>query len=212
MYEYCELVICIDQQGKRNEILEKGPIEKIDEITSETKSSLELRSLYMDKISDFKEKYHYYMEGLTQKNNRKETGDIALLTTINKEYARIKVLYKKHIEVFEKIIKDYEFQSYLRKNFYQEYTEIQRYNYELTRETSILIRKIYDIYKQYAKEEKKPSPNVIYNKIKKTPKYPLNNYQGIYDESRNDPTEPEQLEAYEIEDLKEKGKRYYKSL
>lgn len=215
MYEYCELLICIDQQGKKHQVLEKGPIERIDNITSEMESSLELRSYYLDKISIFKEKFGTYMDTLSVKNKRKENGDIALFTTINKEYSRIKVLYKKHIEVFKNVIRNYEFQCYLKNNYYSEYAVIQRYKYAeltLTRESSILIRRIYDIYKEYASKEKKPSPDVLYNKIKNIPKYPENNYQGIYDESKNDPTEPEQLEAYEIEDLEEKGKRYYKSL
>jgi len=215
MYEYCELVICIDQQGKKRKLLETGPIERIDTITSEIESPLELRYYYGDKIDEFNDMYAPYMDGLTIKNRRKENGDIALFTTRNKEYARIKILYKKHIEVFKEVIKDNEFKYYLRTRYYPEYMEIKKFYYQelkLTRENSILIRKIYDVYKEYAKQEKKPSPAVLYKKIKNTPEYPPNNYFGIYDESKNNPTEPEQLEAYEVEDLKEKGKRFYKSL
>lgn len=215
MYEYCELTICIDQQGKRKTILETGPIEKIDAITSEAESPIELRYYYSEKIEEFQEKYQTYMDDLTRKNKRIENGDIALFTTRNKEFARIKILYKKHLKVFKEIIKDYDFQCYLRKYYYREYAAIQRYchtDLKLTRETSILIRQVYNIYKIYAKETKKSSPDVIYTKLKNTPEYPPNNYFGIYDESNNEPTEPEQLEAYEIEDLKEKGKIYYKSL
>lgn len=187
----------------------------IDKITTCFESSQELRNYYAEKVDIFQSKYKTYMDELSNKNKRKENGDIALFTTINKERTRIKVIYQKHIEVFEVIIKDTDFQQYLKKNFYAEYCNIQKYMYKhiiLEEETSFLIRKIYYIYKQYAQEYKKISPNKIYTSLKKQKEIIITNYQETYDKLNNDPTEPEQLETYVNEDLKERRNQYYKSL
>lgn len=203
-----ELVICIDKLGTKKIILEKNTIEEIDKLTTSFENSDEIRCYFSDKVEEFEEKYKTYMESLSLKNNRKEQGDITIIGTINKEKRRIKVLYNKHIEVFEYIIRNEEFQNYLRKNFYEEYCKIQQTKKELieiNEEISFLIRKINIIYTQYAKDKRKMPIDTIYKHMLKE-KQLLQEYESMYYEKikEDEETPPEQLETFEIEFMKEK--------
>lgn len=207
-----ELVICIDKLGYKKVVLAKGTIDEIDKITTSFENSDEIRCFFSDKVDEFEEKYKTYMHNLSEKNKRKEQGDITIIGTINKERGRVKILYNKHIEVFEYIIRNPEFQEYLKDNYYTEYCRIQQIKNEdlkINEDLSWLIRKVYKIYKQYSKENNKLSPNLIYTHMKKTDQLLqayqklygneiVDNYQGIYDESNNDPTEPEEAVSYEL--------------
>lgn len=206
-----ELMICIDKLGNKGIIIEKGTIDQIDIITTQFESPQEIRENFIDIINNFEEIYSEYMKKITAKTKRQETGDIALIEITNQEKTRIKVLYKKHIEIFKTIIYLKDFEMYLKDNYYTEYCKMQKYSYQeitINEETSFFIRKLYDIYKKYARDNRKPSPDVIYSKIKKQKNTQYDNYQGIYDESGNDPTDPEQLEAYELEYNEEKIDNY----
>ena len=146
------------------------------------------------------------MDSLTEKNNRKEEGDITIIGTINKEKRRIKVLYNKHIEVFDYVIRNEQFQKYLRENFYEEYCKIQQAKnktIKFNEEISFLIRRINKIYTQYAKDNNKLPIDTIYKHMLKE-KQLLQEYESMYYENTNDETPEEQLEAYEIEFMKEK--------
>jgi len=203
--------------GKKQIILEKGTIEEIDNITSSVESSQELRDYYFEEIEKFNTKYSAYMDNLSKKNNRKENGDIALFTTINKERNRIKVLYKKHIETFKVIINIKDFEQYLKTNYYDLYCKAQAQKQLLNKnyfseETSFLIRKIYSIYKKYSQENKTPSPDKIYNELKKQQSIENDNYSPMYDESNNDPTYPDKDDLYEkdfIEETNSRNKYYF---
>lgn len=111
-----ELVICIDKLGTKKVILKQGTTDTIDTLTTLFNDSNEIRNLFSNKIDEFEKKYKEYMNGLSEKNKRQEKGDITIIGTINKEKRRVKVLYNKHIEVFEYIIRNEKFQNHLRKN------------------------------------------------------------------------------------------------
>ena len=207
-----ELVICIDREAKTKEILRTGTIEEIDRFTKNFENGNEIKALYSKKVKDFYEKNKSHIDTITRKNGKKETGDIAIIGTINKESRRIKVLYKKHIEMFEKI-KEYEniikfgkFEQYLRDNYYKEYCQLQMFKNlfkhlfknkeenaddnieipeEIKEEMLFLIRKVYDLYKVYSKERNEISPDRIYTEIKKRQK------------SKENKQELELQEAYE---------------
>lgn len=202
-----ELVICIDKDGKRKKILEKNSIDKIDTLTTSFENSDEIRCYFSDKVEEFEEKYKIYMNSLSLKNNRKEKGDITIIGTINKETRRIKVLYNKHIEVFEYIIRNESFQTYLKRHdFYEEYCNIQQLKNDpikFDESTSFLIRRVLNIYKQYAKDKNELPIDTIYKHMLKERQL-MNEYKALYKEKQEEETQPEQLEAYELEFIKEK--------
>ena len=201
-----ELVICIDKLGTKRVVLERNTIDEIDKLTTSFETSDEIRCYFSEKVDEFEDKYKTYMKNLSEKNNRKENGDITIIGTINKEKRRIRVLYNKHIEVFEYIIRSEEFQKYLRKNFYEEYCKIQQIksrNIIFTEEISFLLRKIIKIYTQYAKDKNKLPIDTIYKHILKE-RQMLQDYETIYNQTPNEKVPTEQLEAFEIEFFKEK--------
>jgi hypothetical protein len=204
-----ELVICVDKEGKKKVVLEKSTIDKIDTLTTSFENSDEIRCFFSDKVEDFEEKYKTYMNSLSLKNNRKEQGDITIIGTINKENRRIKVLYNKHIEVFEYIIRNESFQIYLKRHdFYEEYCNIQQLKngpVKFNESTSFLIRKILNIYKQYAKDKNELPIDTIYKHLLKEEQL-LKEYQELYKESeeQEEVIYPEQLEAYELDFIREK--------
>lgn len=188
MDNYFELMICIDYEGKKGIILEKGPLSKIDRITIKYEDFKELRESkkFSKIIQIFKERYNKYLTYLSEKNNRKENGDITILGTVNKEKTRIMTLYGWHIKVVKYVtIKDADFEQYIKSRDYSEYSLIQ-YIKTITPDDikedwiSWLIRKIYKDYKEYAKENKKLSPESIYKHIKtveRTMKQNLEEYE-----------------------------------
>lgn len=209
-----ELVICIDEKGKRKVVLEKGTIDKIDNLTTSFENSDEIRSCFPNEMENFEEKYKIYMESLALKNNRKEQGDIALIGTINKEPRRIKVLYKKDIIVFrEYIIKFEPFQQLLKaKGYYEEYCEIQRLKYgriEFNEQISFLVRKILKLYTQYAKENGYLSIDTIYKHIQKE-KALMKAYEKEFTENEYEEQDGEPPISYEV--MEQEEKEYYASL
>ena len=117
--------------------------------------------------------------------------------------------------MFEIAIDDLQFVQFLKNADYSKYCAIQRYNNEIDEQhkniidetISWLIRKMPKIYDEYAIKYNKPPLKTIYKHMKKERQLLqayqklygneiVDNYQGIYDESNNDPTE--QLEAYEL--------------
>ena len=174
-----ELVICIDREAKTKEILRTGTIEEIDRFTKNFENGNEIKALYSKKVKEFYEKNKSHIDTITRKNGKKETGDIAIIGTINKESRRIKVLYKKHIEIFEKI----------------------------KEEMLFLIRKVYDLYKVYSKERNEISPDRIYTEIKKRQKSKENKqelepeaYEKYFTEERREE------KKYDIQEKKGKSK------
>lgn len=209
-----ELVICIDEKGKRKVVLEKGPIDKIDNLTTLYENSEEIRNDFPEEIETFEEKYKLYMESLALKNNRKEQGDIALIGTINKETKRIRVLYKKDIIVFrEYIIKFEPFQQLLRaKGYYEEYCEIQRLKQgriEFNEHTSFLVRKILKLYTQYAKENGYLSIDTIYKHIQKE-KALMKAYEKEFMENEYEEQDEELIISSDV--MEQEDREYYNSL
>ncbi len=185
-----ELVICIDKEAKTSQTLRTGVISELDIFTTNFESSKEIRALYKKVIEKFLNINKNHIDNITKKTKKIETGDIAIIGTINKERSRIKVLYKKHIEVFKTIILYNKFEQYLKKNYYEEYCGIQIYKHkeiEFDERTSFFIRKVYNIYNNYYKENNELSPTKIYTKIKSQQEY--------YTE--------EPIEDYIIKDMKE---------
>lgn len=210
-----ELVICVDEKGKRKVVLEKGTIDKIDNLTTLFENSDEIRSYFPEEIETFEEKYKTYMDGLELKNNRKEQGDISLIGTINKEPRRKKVLYKKDIIVFrEYIIKFEPFQQLLKaKGYYEEYCEIQRLKQsriEFNEHISFLVRKVLKLYAQYAKENDYLSIDTIYKHIQKE-KELMRAYEEEFTKNEYEEQQDEEPPiSYEIMDQEER--EYYASL
>lgn len=214
-----ELVICIDREAKTKEILRTGTIHEIDMFTINFEDGKEIKQLYTNKVKQFYEKNKRHIEIVTRKTGKEETGDITVIGTINKETSRIKVLYKKQIKVFKKIIKFEKFEQYLRNNYYKEYCQLQMFNHlielifededlensnykeeielpeEIKEEISFLVRRVYYLYKIFSKEKNEISPDRIYTEIKKRQK------------NKEDQQDLELLEAYEIIDIEER--RYY---
>ncbi len=214
-----ELVICIDREAKTKEILRTGTIHEIDMFTINFEDGKEIKQLYTNKVKQFYEKNKRHIEIVTRKTGKEETGDITVIGTINKETSRIKVLYKKQIKVFKKIIKFEKFVQYLRNNYYKEYCQLQMFNHlielifededlensnykeeielpeEIKEEISFLVRRVYYLYKIFSKEKNEISPDRIYTEIKKRQK------------NKEDQQDLELLEAYEIIDIEER--RYY---
>ena len=234
MYKSFELVICVDKNGYKKEVLERGTLEELYKITTKYENSEEIRSdyEYLEKIEEFQEKYGKYMTELTDKNSKIEKGDITIIdpeiSESNKKLEkskqknpRKKIIYKPQIEELKIIKEDKQFEQYLKNNYYREYCIIQiciqifkTDKLNLNEELVWGIFEIIRIYRLYAKQNNKLSPEAIYNHIKKTKQIlqayqmlyeneVLDNYQGIYDESNNEPTEPEKLEAYEIDFIAE---------
>lgn len=214
-----ELVICIDKLGYKKVTLEKNTINEIDKITTSYENSDELRNYYPEKISEFGYKYKEYMSNLSGKNRRKENGDITIIGTLSKERKRFMTLYKTHIDVFKYVIKDADFEQYLKTNFYNDYCLIQQVKplnqIEFKETTSWLIRRIYKMYEEYAKGKNKLSPRTIYRHIKAVEQaleeyetlydnIIVDNYRGIYDESNNEPTYPEETISYEVIEQEER--------
>ena len=199
MNESYELVICIDKDALTSRVLETGTIEQIDSFTIKFESSDEIRYLYQDTINGFISENIEHIKNIRKKTKRRENGDIALIRTTEHERKRIKVIYKKHIEVFKMVIIDHEFVEYLKENYQEYYNLIKKYIYKeiiIERETSILIRKIYEIYKEYAKANNKTSPDKLYQRKK----------EKNQDESTG------KIDTYILDDIKERrGPLIYKS-
>lgn len=220
-----ELVICVDKNGYKKEVLERGTLEEIYKITTKYENSEEIRSdyEYQEKIEEFQEKYGKYMTELTDKNSKIEKGDITIIdpeiSESNKKLEkskqknpRKKIIYKPQIEELKIIKEDKQFEQYLKNNYYREYCIIQIFKTDKLNLNEELVWGIFEIiriYRLYAKQNNKLSPEAIYNHIKKTKQilqaYQIlydneivDNYQGIYDESNNDPTEPEEAVSYEL--------------
>ena len=211
-----ELVICIDEEGKRKVVLKKDSIDKIDNFTTLFENSDEIRSYFPDEIRTFKEKYQTYMDGLELKNKRKEKGDIALIGTINKESRRRKkVLYKKEIIVFrEYIIKLEPFQKHLKaKGYYEEYCEIQRLKQnriEFNEHISFLVRKILDLYTIFSKENGYLSIDTLYKHIKKE-KEMMKAYEKEFAENEyGNQQEEKPIISYDV--MEKEDREYYDSL
>lgn len=176
-----ELVICIGRLGEKKIILEKKPLSEIDRITTKFEDSKKLRESkkYSEKIQIFKDRYDKYLAYLSDKNNRKENGNITILGTVNKEKTRIMALYEWHIKVVNYVtMKDAEFVQYIKSRDYNKYSLIQHIK-TITPDDikedwiSWAIRKAYQEYEQYAKDNKKLSPKAIYRHIK-TVEYTMN--------------------------------------
>lgn len=173
MSELFSLVITVDRYGEKSKVLMTGPLHEIDKFTTKCESTGEIRENFPDEIEDFYNNYGTYMQELTAKNNKKERGDITILNS-NKE-KRIRVLYKKHIFVFKKVILDNDFIQFLithHPELYKYIIWIKRKikhilsDVELNEESSIIIRNIYKIYKdEYAKKYGRPSPDMLYSRL-----------------------------------------------
>ena len=157
-----ELVICRGEFGEKKIILEKKPLSEIDRITTKYEDYKKLRESkeYSGKIQLFVDRYG------------KGKKDITILGTVNKEKTRIMALYEWRIKVVKyAIIKDAEFEQYLKSHNYNDYSLTQQIKTITSNDIkedwiSWLIRRIYKAYAQYAIENKKLSPEAIYRHIK----------------------------------------------
>lgn len=173
MSELFSLVITVDRYGEKSKVLMKGPLHEIDKFTTTCESTGEVRENFSDEIEEFYNSYGEYMQQLTVKNNKKERGDITILNS--KKEKRIRILYKKHLFVFKKVILDNDFIQFVITH----HPELYKYiilikmkikhilsGVELNEESSIIIRNIYKIYKEeYAKQYGKPSPDMLYSRL-----------------------------------------------
>lgn len=173
MSELYSLVITVDRYGEKSKVLMTGSLHEIDKFTTTCENTGDLRENFHDEIKQFNEQYGKYMQELTKKNNKKERGDITILSFDRKK--RIRVLYKKHLFVFKHVMLDKDFTNYLIENYPELCSTIvlikKRINHILSEivlneGTSIVIRIIYKIYKEeYAKQYHKPTPDKLYQLI-----------------------------------------------
>ena len=190
MNELFSLVITVDRYGEKSKVLMTGSLHEIDKFTTTCENTGELRENFPDEIEQFNDKYGVYMQELSQKNHKKERGDIAILS----QDKRIRVLYKKHLFVFKYIILNNEFVNYINTNYPELHTSIiliKRSVKHILSEmvlndaTSKIIRTVYKIYKDdYAKKYNKASPDKLYQHLD-IPEPPDPREEPEYEESED---------------------------
>lgn len=173
MVETYSLVITVDRFGSRSTELMNGPLHEIDKFTTTCEGTGDIRENFPDEIESFRSEYDDYMRELTEKNNKRENGDITILDSSKER--RMRVLYKKHLFVFKAVILDNDFLAYLNLSDSELYNKVisikSSVNHilsdiDLNEDSSIIIRRVYKKYKDgYAKEYKKPSPDVLYSRL-----------------------------------------------
>lgn len=162
------LVIARDYECNDYEILLSGSDKIISEFTTKKNDSKEIRACFIKKVNDFSKKYN-------------DNGDIVIIDDTNKK--RIKVLYKKDIVVFKKIILNQPFiLSTFKSSIYKIYSDADRVDiksfrgkmYESYIKKSFkskssredyydIVRKILSLYKEYIKDKRYlDSPDDIY--------------------------------------------------
>lgn len=187
-----KLVICIGPNSEVYETLHEGSLKDIDALTTGFEKSDDIRMLYRNKIEAFNKKNETQIKEIQIQTGK--TGDIVIINASENKKKKIKVLYRKHIKVFKKIILDKNFEKYLKENNYAEYCHIQQLKYkniefieeyepEIIEENDKLIitdnnnikyqdqigffiRKVYKLYKIYEKEYNAKTVDMIYKEIK----------------------------------------------
>lgn len=162
------LVIARDYDCRDYEILLSGSDKLISEFTIKKKNSKEIRDCYEKKINDFFRKYN-------------DKGDIVIIdNTINK---RIKVLYKKDMIVFKKIILNQQFiLSTFKSSIYGIYSDADKIDIKIFKGKAYenyikrsfknksnredyydIVRKMIFLYKEYIKDKSHlETPDDIY--------------------------------------------------
>lgn len=201
-----KLVICLDRKGNKSIILEQGPIYKIDTLTSPFNNAKELRAYYSEQIELFEKQYQKDINYLENKYNKKELGDITIIDPEKVETTdvpREKIIYNEEIEMFELAINNIEFEQFLKKTDYSRYCLIQTYNGQIYERISWLIRAIPKIYNEYASRYNKLPLKTIYKHYQKE-KQLVNKYKEMIENQTDETANIEQLEAYELEFIREK--------
>ena len=106
MEKKVKLIYTLDEKNEISIPLYEGNQKEIDKITTRFQNSKELREIYKEKINLLRTKAKTYIEKQQAKTKRKETGDIVIIDETNK---RIRVLYQRHIRLFEDIITNTKF-------------------------------------------------------------------------------------------------------
>lgn len=117
------LSLVLDKDGKMSLTLEHMEQNVLDEFTSKKfTSSEDIRKKYAKEIESYLQKNKDFIDMVEQKNKRKYAGSI-VITDLQRDMTikKIKVLYKKDIKVFEKIIKNKKFMLALENRDYINY-------------------------------------------------------------------------------------------
>lgn len=139
------LIYALDEFNSLKVVLMRGTQEEIDKFTLQFENSKELRFVFKDVIENFRMLNINYIES----KKRVESGDIV---TVNSSNKRIRVLYKRHLNVFNQIIDDDDFLEYLAKNYIKIY-ELLTINSKYMTYSNNLVRKVYGIYKDEYKDK-----------------------------------------------------------
>lgn len=153
-----KLCYCIGDKPKI--ILEENSKEEIDKLTTKYEDSKELRKKYQNQITTYQKEQQEYINAIEKKISRKETGDIVL---INHKNQRIRVLYNKHVIIFNEIIEINKFYEYLAINYPGYIDALEQY---IIKDFYKIVRNVYEIYKATYEQLRLPSPERIYTKYK----------------------------------------------
>ena len=145
MEQKVKLIYTLDEKNSIKTTLKEGTPEEIDSLTLQFENSKELRIAFKEQIEYLRKSNEEYINNA----KRTETGDIVIINQNNK---RIRVLYKRHIRVFNEIIENDKFLEYLAQNYINIY-ELLDENAKYAIYSNSLIRKIYGIYKDEYKEK-----------------------------------------------------------
>lgn len=152
------LVIARDYECRDYEVLLRGSDKLISEFTTKKKDSKEIRDYYEKKVNNFFREHH-------------EDGNIIIIDDINNK--RIKVLYKKDMIVFKKVILNQKFiLSTFKSDIYRIYSDADRVDinsfrgkaYESYIKKSFknksnredyydIVRRMISLYKEYIKDK-----------------------------------------------------------
>lgn len=139
------LIYALDENNSLMTVLMQGTQEEIDRFTLQFENSKELRIAFKNVIDGFRSLNVQYIES----KKRVESGDIV---TINGNNKRIRVLYKRHLNVFYEVINDDNFLDYLARNYTKIY-DLLTLDSKYIIFSNNLIRKVYGIYKDEYKDK-----------------------------------------------------------
>lgn len=109
------LAFTLDKEGYKALPLCYGSYDDICIMTSKLNSSADIRKKYENKISDYQGKNQTYLDNVRNSSGRNYTGEIVIYENSSNglpPYIRVRVLYKRDLIIFKKIMK---LKEYVRK-------------------------------------------------------------------------------------------------
>ena len=115
------LSLVLDEECKVSLTLMEDEISVIDEFTTKFENSEEIRNYFQTQINDFLEKNKDFIEYVKKQTGKNYRGGIVLLNTLEKNNTELiidreMVLYKKHLVIYPKLIKQDIMKEYLNED------------------------------------------------------------------------------------------------